>query len=205
MAHAKRQETSSKPVVLVNALSRLSVMALVACLAMVGVMSSALAQESTDATAAAPQRLRFEANGRVRLEVYAPNGQRVGRDLNQIEGATFEEMDDGMVIEIAEPALGDYELHVNSDGSANRIHLFDVWGTDGVTTIPLAERELIMNVPNDPYVIRVAEDGISDVTGSGSDGGEGDSSIVIWVVVIVVVTGGGVAAYLILRTRKRKP
>jgi len=210
MTHVNRQETSSKPVVLANTHFRLSVLALVACLAMVGLMFPALAQETTDATAATLRLLRFEASGPVRLEVHDPHGRRVGRDLNEIDGATFEETDDGMVIEIAEPTPGDYELHVDSDGSANRIHLFDVWATDGVSTIPLAERVMIMNVPSDPYVIRVSEDGISDVTGtagsgSGSDAGDGGSSVMIWVIVIVVVVAGGAAAYFILRARKRKP
>lgn len=194
-----RHRDSLGPRALADVLVRQTLPVLMVGLMMLVATMPALSQETV-------RVLRFEADGRVRLEVYDPEGHRLGRDVNEIDGAVFEEIDNGMVMEIADPTLGDYELHVNADGSANRIHLFDVWVTDGVSTISLAERELIMNVPSDPYIIRVTEAGLSDVTGTiaGSDGDGGSFPTWIIIVVAVVVVGGG-ATFLLLRSRRRSP
>ena len=205
MNRANRHRTSSGRGTFASAAVRRFVRVLGACLAVMIVALSVMAQDTTAPADAAPRVLRFEADGRVRLEAHDPNGRRIGRDVNEIEGATFEEVDNGMVLEIPDPVLGDYELLVDADGSANRIHLFDVWGTDGVTTVSLAERELIMNVPSEPYVIRVTADGLSDVTGTEPGNDDGGTSLVTWIVVIVaVVAVGGLATFLFLRARKRK-
>jgi len=205
MNRVNRQRTSCGRGSFANVAARWSVRVVGACIVAMIVTLPVMAQDTTASADGALRVLRFEADGRVRLEAHDPNGRRIGRDVNEIEGATFKEVDNGMVLEIPDPMAGDYELHVDADGSANRIHLFDVWVTDGVTTVSLAERELIMNVPSGPYVIRVTADGLSDVTGSDAGSGDGGTSLVTWIVVIVAVLAvAGLAIFLFLRARKRK-
>ena len=149
--------------------------------------------------------LQFVASGRVRIEVHDPEGNIVSRDQNQIEGAIFQDEGTGMVIDIPNRLAGDYKYYVYADGSANPIHLFDVSVTDGVDTIQLADREMIVNAPRDPYVIRSSEEGLTDVTStadSGSGDDEGTSSSLIWI--LAGSAGLIVGIVLFIRSRRRK-
>ncbi|MFC2079707.1 hypothetical protein ACFLSZ_06975 [Candidatus Bipolaricaulota bacterium] len=149
--------------------------------------------------------LRFMASGRVRIEVHDPEGNIVSRTENQIEDAIFQDDGDGMVIEIPHRVTGDYELFVFVDGSANPIWSFDLSVTDGVNTIMLADGELIVNAPSDPYVIRSSADGFSDVTAvaeSESDGSDGISPTLIWI--LAGAAGLLVGIVLVFRVRRRK-
>lgn len=146
--------------------------------------------------------LRFVSAGPVQIELRDPEGNIVGRELNQIDGAVFVDGDREVIIEIPHRIAGDYEIHVNVSGSANRLQLFDVSVTDGVDTIQLANRELIVNVPRDPYVIRSDHDGfaIAPVT---IVGGQAGSTHLIWILVGFAGLLAGIGI-LVIRSRKRK-
>ena len=147
--------------------------------------------------------LRFESAGPVQIEVTDPEGNTVSRDMNQIDGAVFFDGDRQVVIEIPHSTVGDYELHVNVTGSANRLQLFDAWVTDGVDTIQFADRELIVNVPVDPYVIRNDHDGFAIATVAVDDGSPEGSGNLIWILAGAAVLLAGVVV-VIIRSRRRK-
>lgn len=156
--------------------------------------------------------LRFMSEGRVKIEVHDPEGNIASYEQNQIEGAIIQQESREMTIEIPHRIEGDYQLYVNPSTSANPIHLFDISVTDGTTTIPVAERILMVNAPSDPYVIRSSADGFTDVTSTAeagpassdsvSDDDEGTSSNLVW----ILAGGAGllVAILLFLWFRKRK-
>jgi hypothetical protein len=146
--------------------------------------------------------LRFEAVGPIQIELRDPEGNIVSRELNQIDGAVFFDGDRQVVIEIPHPIIGDYEIYANVSGSANRLQLFDVSVTDGVDTIQLANRQLIANIPRDPYVIRVDYDGFAIAPVAAEDD-RGVSTKLIW---ILAGSTGLLAGILILiiRFRRRK-
>jgi LPXTG-motif cell wall-anchored protein len=148
--------------------------------------------------------LRFMASGPIQIEVHDTEGNIVSRNVIEIEGATFHDENAEIVIEIPQSVVGNYLVHMNVNGSAIRLQHFDISVTNGVDTILLADNQLIVNAPHDPYVIRNSAEGMADVTDSaGSDGSETGSSTLIW---ILAGSAGVLAAlgYFILRSRKRK-
>ena len=126
--------------------------------------------------------LRFVASGPIQIEVHDPEGNIVSRDVIEIDGASFQDEDAEIIIEVPHRVLGDYLVHMNVDGSAIRLRHFDISVTDGVKTIQLADYQLIVNAPHDPYVIRSSTDGFEDVTAFMADQEErsdGSSSTLI--------------------------
>ena len=146
--------------------------------------------------------LRFESAGPVQIEVTDPEGNTVSRNMNQIDGATFFDGDRQVIIEIPHPISGDYEVDVNVSGSANRLQHFDVLVTDGVNTIQLADYELIVNVPVDPYVIRNDHDGFA-IAPIAVDDTAGGSASLIWILVGSAGLLTGITVFII-RSRRRK-
>lgn len=146
--------------------------------------------------------LRFESAGPIQIEVTDPEGNTVSRDMNQIDGAVFFDGDRQVIIDIPHSIEGDYEVHVNVSGSANRLQHFDVFVTDGVDTIQLTDYELIVNVPRDPYVIRNDHEGFAIAPVPVADG-PGSSTSLIW---ILAGSAGllAVVVVIIIRSRKRK-
>lgn len=145
--------------------------------------------------------LRFESDGRVRLDVTDPNGNTVNRNVNEIESAVIVSEDHAVSVEITHSIPGIYMLDVNVSGSVNRLQRFSVWVTNGVDRILLADEELIVNVPVDAYVIRNSETGIEIAT--AKDEGSGMSSVLVW----ILIGGAGLIvgiAIFIIRSRKRK-
>ena len=149
--------------------------------------------------------LRFMASGPIQIEVHDPEGNIASRVGVQIEGASFQDEDDEITIEIPHPIVGDYLVHMNTDGSAIRLQHFDIWVTDGIDTIQLADYQLIVNAPTDPYMVRVSSIDFTDVTADAADdqdSSEGSMSNLVW---ILVACGGGlVGLVLIIRSRKQK-
>ncbi len=193
---------------------------LMVCTLLLAAAWPALAQEGTEnTTIGADQQLgmlQFIGDGQIRLELHDPAGNVVSRDTNEIEGATYTDEDEHVVIEIPHRMVGDYDLYVDADGSANRLHLFDVSVTDGVDAIQLAERVLIINVPTAPYVIRSSETGFANVTesaagepsssdSSADEDNESSSSFPVWLIIVIAVVVGGIVGVLIVRFRKREP
>ena len=182
------------------------------------VASAVVAQDATGSATSDDQlgMLQFIGSGKIRLELHDPAGQVVSRETNEIDGATYTDEDNQVVIEIPHRIIGDYNLYVYADGSANRIHLFDVSVTDGVQTIPLAERVMIVNVPSEPYIIRSTQEGFEDVTAStdqsssptadtGSAEDTGGSSGFLWIVMgAALVVAALVAAFFLMRARKHR-
>ena len=145
--------------------------------------------------------LQFVGRGPIQIEIVDPDGLRVSRAANEIDGATFTDEDDVVTIEIPQRKAGDYEVHVNLDGSSSRLQRFDVSVSDGTHTIMLADRELIANAPQEPYRIR------SDAAGfdlapeiEEEPSGLSTTMIILIVAAAVVLLGGGV---FFLRKRKR--
>ncbi|MBU1048462.1 hypothetical protein KKG90_00425, partial [Candidatus Bipolaricaulota bacterium] len=169
-------------------------LALALCL--IAGMGTAIAQELG--------MLRFEASGPIQIEVHDPLGNIVSRDVVQIEGASFVDVDAAITIEIPNRILGDYLVHMNVDGSANRLQHFYISVTDGVETIQLADFQLIVNAPVDPFVIRSTADGFTNVTDLVDDeaSGAGSSSTMIWI--IAGAAGLIAAGVLVLVARSRK-
>lgn len=145
--------------------------------------------------------LRFVGSGAIQIEVVDPDGLTVSRSANEIDGATFTDEDAVVTIEIPQRKIGDYQVDVNLDGSSSRLQRFDVWVTDGITTVHLAESEFLANAPLDPYVVRSDAAGF-DLAPEAEDEPSGLSStlIIIIVAAAVVLVGGGV---FFLRKRKR--
>ena len=148
--------------------------------------------------------LRFMASGPIQIEIHDPEGNIVSRDVIEIAGASFQDENDEILIEIPHRILGDYLVHMNVDGSANRLQHFDISVTDGINTTPLADYQLIVNAPHDPFVIRSSSDGYADVTAAVAEelSAAEASSNLIWIV-------GGFAGLLIvsllvLRSRKQR-
>ncbi len=172
-----------------------------------GILFLALALSLTAGTGTAIAQelgmLRFEASGPIQIEVHDPEGNIVSRNVVQIEGASFEDVDAAITIEVPRRILGDYLVHMNVDGSANRLQHFYISVTDGVETIQLADFQLIVNAPVDPYIIRSAADGFSDVTGE-VDESVGGTSSTIWIIVAGVAVVGAIVAFLLIRARKQK-
>lgn len=146
--------------------------------------------------------LRFESAGPVQIEVRDPEGNIVNRNTNQIDGATFFDGDRQVIIEIPHSIEGDYEVHVNVSGSANRLQHFDVFVTDGVNTIQLTDYELIVNVPVDPYVIRNNHEGFA-IAPVAVDNASGGSTNLIWILAGAAGLLAGITI-LVIRSLKRK-
>jgi len=149
--------------------------------------------------------LRFMASGPIQIEIHDPEGNIVSRDVIEIAGASFQDENDEILIEIPHRILGDYLVHMNVDGSAIRLRHFDISVTDGINTTLLADYQLIVNAPHDPFVIRSSSDGYADVTAAVAEelsAAEASSSHLAWIV-------GGFAGLLIvsllvLRSRKQR-
>ena len=144
--------------------------------------------------------LRFVAKGPIQIEVVDPDGLRVSRGANEIDGATFVDENDEVTIEITQRKAGDYEVHVNLDGSSSRLQRFDVSVGDGEKIIMLADRELIANAPQDPYRVRSDAAGF-DLAPEVVEEPSGLSSTVIIIIVAaaaILVIGG------VIFFRKRK-
>jgi len=146
--------------------------------------------------------LRFVSAGPIQISLTDPEGNVVSRETNDIDGADFFDGDREVIIEIPHSIVGDYELHANVSGSANRLQRFDVSVTDGTQTLVLAERELIVNIPLDPYVIRNNPDGFA-IAQVIIDDSQGASSGLIWLFAGGAVLLAGIA-FLILKSRKRR-
>ena len=149
--------------------------------------------------------LRFMASGPIQIEVHDPEGNIASRAGVQIEGASFEDEDDEISIEIPHPISGDYLVHMNTDGSAIRLQHFDIWVTDGVDTIKLADYQLIVNAPHDPYVVRISNLGFADVTADVADDQDSSENAGANLVWILAACGGAlVGLILIIRSRRQK-
>ncbi len=149
--------------------------------------------------------LRFMASGPIQIEIHDPEGNIVSRDVIEIAGASFQDENDEILIEVPHRVLGDYLVHMNVDGSANRLQHFDMSVTDGAETIQLAEFQLIVNAPHDPYVIRSSTAGFEDVTDAIAEQdieNERSSTSLIWILAGSV--GLLVGIILLIRSRKRK-
>ena len=183
------------------------------------VASAVIAQDATGSATSDDQlgMLQFIGSGKIRLELHDPAGQVVSRETNEIDGATYTDEDNQVVIEIPHRIIGDYKLYVYADGSANRIHLFDVSVTDGAQTIPLAERVMIVNVPSEPFIIRSTQEGFENATATttdqlpsstadtGSAGDTGGSSSFLWIVLgAALVVAALIAGFFLMRARKHR-
>ncbi|NWF77845.1 MAG: Ig-like domain-containing protein [Chloroflexi bacterium] len=108
--------------------------------------------------------LLFAAFSPVDITVIDPDGLTIGKQLNQIPGATYIEEDfngDGNpddVITIPDRKIGDYIVTVLSDPGASPTDTYSlgVLAEDG-TILPLAENVAISNIPSLPYIVRSTE------------------------------------------------
>lgn len=146
--------------------------------------------------------LRFVSAGPIQIAITDPEGHVVSREANEIEGAVFIDGDREVIIEIPHSIAGIYEVDANVSGSANRLQRFDVSVTDDVNTLVLAERELIANVPRDPYLVRNDQDGFVLAQASSDDSEEASISP-IWFLLGGAVLLAGITL-VILRFRKQR-
>lgn len=177
----------------------MGLVALGICMVWSGIAAVAQSEADTGNT------LRFEAEGPVRIELRDPAGNLVSRNESEIEGVAYVIEDEHATIELVDWQPGDYEVSVFASGSANRFWRFDVAASLGDQTLLLADRELIVNVPDAPFIIRVSETSIEDVTGeastaSGSSGG-GGIPLLVWILGGIVILAA--AGWFLFRRQKR--
>jgi pimeloyl-ACP methyl ester carboxylesterase len=109
--------------------------------------------------AALGQSLVITTFSPVDIEVTDPSGARISKILNDIPGATYEEIDfdgDGElndVVTIPFPLAGNYLIRVIPDGEAAPTETYSLETTlDGVTTI-LTQNQRLQDIPTQPFVV----------------------------------------------------
>lgn len=105
----------------------------------------------------------------VDLEIKGPAGLIIGKQLNEFSMATYEEIDingDGDpddIITIPNRKVGIYQITVIPEPDAKPTDTYTLKVSAGDTTIVLAENVPISDIPNQPYIIRSAEEGIIQI------------------------------------------
>lgn len=98
-----------------------------------------------------------------------PDGLSIGKELNEIPGATYTEIDingDGDlddVVNIPDRKIGDYLITVIPEPDASPTDTYTLGALAGGINIVLAENVQISDVPSEGYIVRSTETGIMQI------------------------------------------
>jgi hypothetical protein len=116
--------------------------------------------------------LGMKLNGNISIKslvlnyITDPMGRSIGENINEIPNSSYEEIPngEGVLVTILDRELGEYQITVVPETSANSTDTFSLDVLCGNQSIIIAENVSICDIPTGPYVIESTESGIVDET-----------------------------------------